>query len=107
MTTHNLITGNIGAAPELTRFSNGKIKAVACIATDSKDQEGNKTTIWYRANLWGRDAERAADLLTKGTKVHFDGQVIDRQYIAKDGSNRTCKEIAVKRFFLLATKAKV
>ena len=74
MSNTTILTGNLGAAVETHTFDSGKVKATFSIATEVRDAQGNKTTVWHRVSLWGKRAERAASLLYKGAKVLVHGE---------------------------------
>lgn len=104
--TTQILIGNATKAPELIRFTSGKVKAVLSIAQDFRDAQGNKSTKFHRISLWGRKAEKAADLITKGAKVLVHGQEAERPYTDKDGNSRVAIEFAAQNFFLLAKPVK-
>lgn len=104
--TTQILTGNLGNAPEIHTFQTGKVKATFSIATEVRDTQGNKTTQWHRISLWGKRAERAANLLYKGAKVLVTGQDAERPYTDKNGNSRVAVEFAAQNFYLLAKPVK-
>jgi single-strand DNA-binding protein len=101
-----ILTGNLGNVPEIHTFESGKVKATFSIATEVRDAQGNKTTVWHRVSLWGKRAERAANLLYKGAKVLVHGEESQRPFTDKSGNNRVATEFAAQNFYLLAKPVK-
>lgn len=106
MSTNTILTGNLGNTPELHTFESGKVKATFSIATEVRDAQGNKTAVWHRVSLWGKRAERAASLLTKGAKVLVHGEESQRPYTDENGNSRTATEFQARAFYLLAKPMK-
>ncbi|WLT32756.1 single-stranded DNA-binding protein [Geothrix sp. PMB-07] len=102
MSNTTVITGNLGNVPEIQTFNSGKIKATFSIASEVRDAQGNKTTQWHRISLWGKRAERAAQMLYKGAKVLVHGQEAERPYTDKNGESRVAVEFSAQNFYLLA-----
>ena len=96
------LSGFIGSAPEVKELSNGKKVARFSLATDEvyKNKEGEwvKNTTWHRVTLWNKAADKAADLLNKGTRVALTGKIVNREYIGKDGNKRNIFEILANSF---------
>ena len=106
MSNTTILTGNLGAAVETHTFDSGKVKATFSIATEVRDAQGNKTTVWHRVSLWGKRGERAASLLYKGAKVLVHGEESQHSYTDKNGNSRISTEFAAQNFFLLAKPVK-
>ena len=70
------LLGNLGRDPELRHTSDGTAVTTLNIATSenwtSKDGEAMERTIWWRASVWGRAAEAAAQYLSKGRQVFVE-----------------------------------
>ncbi|WLT30645.1 single-stranded DNA-binding protein [Geothrix sp. PMB-07] len=79
----------------------------ASIATEVRDAQGKKSTVWHRVSRWGKRAERAANLLYKGAKVLVHGQEAERPYTDKDENSCVATEFAAQNFYLLARPVKV
>ncbi|MFA4851704.1 MAG: single-stranded DNA-binding protein [Bacteroidales bacterium] len=96
------LNGFIGIAPEVKTLKNGSKVAHFTLATDEayKNKEGEwvKNTTWHRVTLWNKAADKAADLLKRGTRVALTGKIVNREYIGKDGNKRNIFEILANSF---------
>ena len=74
-----ILIGNLGADPEMRHTASGTPVCNLRLATNRKykDKEGNTVehTDWHRITLWGRQAEVAAQYLTKGRQVAIEGRI--------------------------------
>lgn len=98
------LIGNLGADPELRHTSSGKAVAELRLATTSKFGD-NETTEWHRVILWERNAEVAAEFLTKGSPVYIKGRLQTRSFDDKDGNKRYVTEIVGERMQLLGRRS--
>jgi single-strand DNA-binding protein len=91
-----IIEGRLTADPELRFTPSGKAVANFTIASNDRvkgssgDWEDGPAT-FLRCTLWERQAENAAESLTKGMLVHAEGKLSQREY-EKDGEKRTVYE---------------
>ena len=96
------LSGFIGSAPEVKELSNGKKVARFSLATDEvyKNKEGEwvKNTTWHRIAMWNKAAEKAMEILHKGTHVALTGRIISREYTDKTGVKRNIFEILANTF---------
>lgn len=92
-------TGRLGADVELTFTPSGKALAKFRIACGEriKDQQTNEwkdgDTTWLSVALWEKDAEAAAEHLSKGDEVTIVGLLLVRDFEAKDGSKGRSVEV--------------
>ncbi len=63
------------------------------------------TTTWLNCNLWGKRAEILAPMLLKGTQIGVTGEISQRQYKAKDGTEKSSLECRVSDVTLLGGKS--
>jgi len=63
------------------------------------------TTTWLNCNLWGKRAEILAPMLLKGTQIGITGEISQRQYKAKDGTEKSSLECRVSDVTLLGGKS--
>ncbi len=92
----NLIvaSGRLTADPTLSMVND-----VSCVNftlasdTRTKDASGNYVTIFYRVSVWRRLAENVAKYLHKGDLVTVQGDFSLRNYVDRDGQNRTSAQI--------------
>ena len=92
-------TGNLTKDPELRFTTKGEAVAKLTVASNEsrKNQQTGEwetiSTIFLPITLWGKAAEEAAEHLTKGQKVTYDGQLQADNWQDKDGNNRTTHQI--------------
>src|SRR6266487_3997472 len=73
------LAGVLGSAPELRITPNGNSVATLIVYTNHLLRNGDGTTRQesqrHRVIVWGMHAEKAARLLTKGSKIHIQGRM--------------------------------
>ncbi len=75
-----IIVGNLGKDPEMRYTPSGQAVTTFNVATNRQytGSDGNlvKETIWFRINVWGKQAETCSQYLKKGSKVLVEGRLI-------------------------------
>ncbi len=111
MSTFNriIVVGNLGRDPELRYSPQGLPVCSFSLATNErqKDKQTGElvdSTIWYRANIFGRKAEVAAQYLQKGSPVYIDGKLKPEEWTDRDGKARFTLNINASDFNLSATQ---
>ncbi|MBK9146913.1 MAG: single-stranded DNA-binding protein [Flavobacteriales bacterium] len=103
------LVGRIGQDPELRTASTGNAMLRLSIATNERFKsaggEWKDDTQWHPVVAWGKQAERLATLVRKGSGLVVEGRLVHRTYEAKDGSKRTSTEVVLSDYQLLASKA--
>jgi single-strand DNA-binding protein len=106
-----LLIGRLGTEPALATTVSGKpvlrfrlavprlTRQVAGIDAPQDD------TQWFTIVAWDRLAETTATALGKGAKVFVEGRMGSRQYIARDGTERTSWEVSASHIELLTRPA--
>ena len=73
------IVGNLGRDPEMRYMADGTAVTSFSVATSrswtGKDGEKQDETLWFRVNVWGRQAETTNQYLSKGKKVLVEGNL--------------------------------
>ncbi len=87
--------GRLGSDPEIRYTPNGDPVTNFSLATDVGWGE-NKSTLWLRCNVWGKQAESANQYLAKGRTVLVVGELSQREYTANSGESRTSLELKVR-----------
>jgi single-strand DNA-binding protein len=112
MSTFNriIVVGNLGKDPELRYSPQGLPICSFSLATnerqkDSKTGEVVENTIWYRANIFGRKAETAAQYLQKGAPVYVDGKLKPEEWTDRDGNRRFTLNINASDFNFIGSSA--
>lgn len=74
-----IIVGNLGRDPEMRYMPDGTPVTTFNLATNRRwnNADGSKgeETIWFRVSCWRRQAETAAQYLTKGSQVMVEGRL--------------------------------
>ncbi len=112
MSTFNriVVVGNLGKDPELSYSPQGLPICSFSLATNER-QKDNKTgetienTIWYRAHIFGRKAETAAQYLQKGAPVYVDGKLKPEEWTDRDGNRRFTLNINASDFNFIGSSA--
>lgn len=95
------IEGNLAQDPEIRFTANGTAVASFTIASTPRalnrktGQWEDQSTLWMRCSAWAGLAENIGESLTKGAGVIARGDLKQRTYTAKDGSERTSVEMTV------------
>ncbi len=91
------LVGNLGRDPELRYTPQGTPVCSFTMATNErrKDRAGENqdVTTWFKITLWGRQAETAAQYLTKGRPVYIEGRLRVEEWTDKDGRQRHTLEV--------------
>lgn len=102
---HVQLIGNLGKAPELKSFENGKTLANASLAVDNiyRNQKGEKVsgTQWMSLTAWDKTAELMESLCEKGTRIMVFGRLNTGSYEDKEGAKRYYTKIIVNNFVVM------
>ena len=78
-----IITGNLGANPELRKTKNGMSVCNLSVATNERVKQGDEYvdhTEWHRVVVFGGQADSCAKFLAKGSKVAVRGKLRSRKW---------------------------
>jgi single-strand DNA-binding protein len=104
------LIGNLGNTPEVKTLESGKKMARFSIATNEayRTASGEKVTEtqWHNIVAWGKVAEIAEKLLSKGREVALEGKLVNRSYTDKEGNRKYITEVQVNELLMLGEKAK-
>lgn len=105
------LMGHLGNEPELKKLESGQHLLKLNLATNerfrSADGEWQTDTQWHPVVVWGKQAERMAAMVHKGSGLLVEGRLVHRRYETKEGEKRTTTEVVLTEFFLLAAKEAV
>jgi len=90
-----ILLGNLGTDVEMKELDNGTKIATFSLATNEKTKGGEKVTTWHNCLCFNRQAELAADFLTKGSKCLIEGRLQKRSYETKDGEKKWSVETII------------
>lgn len=101
-----ILVGNLGRDPEVRSTTSGQTVANFPIATNRRwrDRDGQKReeTEWHDIVVWGRQAEIAAQYLTKGRRVLVEGRIQTRSWDdQQSGEKKYRTEIVCDNFQML------
>lgn len=85
------IPGNLGSDPEIRFLSSGTAVCNFNLAVNkpgAKKGDGQQPD-WFKVEIWGDEAQVAADSLRKGSRVTVVGRVRTERWTGKDGQERT------------------
>jgi single-strand DNA-binding protein len=103
------LIGNVGREPEMRYTQAGKPVlnfSVACNrwAPPTAEGERREETEWFNVICFGRLAEVASNLVTKGSKVFVEGRLQTRSYEARDGQTRFVVEVVASELQMLSPR---
>ncbi len=103
------LIGNIGRDPEVRTTETGKTMAKFSIATNEtyRGTNGEKVTDtqWHNIIVWGKLAELAGQILSKGKEVAIEGKLMNSVYVDKSGNKRYSTQVQAHQLLLTGTKA--
>lgn len=73
--------GNIGNDAETRSAGDSKVTNFSVAVSQGFGEQ--RTTAWYRVDLWGARGEKLQQYLTKGTKVFVSGELTQDEYQGK------------------------
>ena len=95
------IPGNLGSDPEIRYLSSGTAVCNFNLAVNkagAKKGDGS-TPDWFKVEVWGDQAQVAADTLHKGSRCVVTGRVRTETWTGKDGQDRTTTVIRAEEWF--------
>ncbi len=104
------LIGNVGRDPEMRYTQAGKPVlhfSVACNRMGPPSPDGGERreeTEWFNVICFGRLAEVASNLVTKGSKVFVEGRIQTRSYEARDGQTRFVVEVVANELQMLSPR---
>lgn len=94
------LVGFAGSDPEVREIGNSQKVARVSIAINESYRNGRgeqvEQTQWHRLVMWNKQAEKAQELVRKGTQFVVDGRLSSGSYIAKDGTKKYVTEVVVE-----------
>ncbi len=104
-----IIVGYLGRDPELRYTPQGMAVCNFSVATtekrkDSRTNEAQDITTWFRVTLFGRRAEVANQYLSKGRQVYVEGTLRQEEWVDRDGAKRTTLAVTANDIQFLTPK---
>lgn len=106
MVNRVILVGNLGRDPESRTLPSGQTVVNFSVATSRKwkGQDGTRQekTEWHNIQVFGRQAETAAQYLTKGKMVYIEGRLETRTWDDKaTGEKKSRTEVVCDNFTML------
>lgn len=96
--------GNAGRDPEVRYFEDGKVVANFSIAVKRRKRDAEP--LWLKLEIWGKQAQVAADYVRKGSLVGVAGELdIDEWTDRNTGEPRKAPKLRVNDLRLLGSKS--
>ena len=95
-----ILSGNLGANPELRHSKKGTPVCNLSLATNERDKVDGQWvdhTEWHNIVVFGRQGEVCAQNLSKGSRVLVEGKIRKRSYTDKSGVERKSLESIADR----------
>jgi len=90
-----ILLGRLTRDPEMKNTTTGKAVAKFSIAVDRrfKNKDGQKEADFINIVVWGKQAEFAAQYLSKGSQISLSGRLQVSSYDGQDGQRRYVTEV--------------
>lgn len=109
-----VLVGNLGRDPEMRYTPSGSPVTTFPVATSRKytttDGQLKEETVWFRVQVWGKQAETVNQYLTKGRQVLVEGNLIGDEnggpkiWMDKEGKPRASFEVRAFTVRFLGSK---
>jgi len=97
------LVGRAGRDPEVRYFESGSVVANLTLAVNRRGR--NDEPDWFNLEIWGKQAQVAADYVKKGSLVGVSGSFkLDKWTDRKTGEGRSKPVVRVDRLELLGSK---
>lgn len=104
------IIGNLTRDPEIKVTPKGQSVASFAIATNRSwtNPDGTKQDAveYHEIVAWGKLAEIAGQILTKGKQAYVEGRIQTRNWEGADGAKRNRTEVVAENLIALGSRAK-
>lgn len=104
--TINMVTlvGRVGTDPEVKYFESGTVVCNLTLAVRRRSSRDDKPD-WFNLELWGKNAEVAANYVRKGSLIGISGALkLDHWQDRSSGTARSKPVVRVDRLDLLGSR---
>ena len=103
-----ILVGRLTRDPEVKNTTTGKSVASFTLAVDRrfKNKDGQKEADFINIVVWGKQAEFAAQYLSKGSQISLSGRLQVSSYDAQDGNRRYVTEVVADEINFINTGKK-
>jgi single-strand DNA-binding protein len=99
-----MLVGRVGGDPDVKYFESGSVKCRLTLAVN-RQTRNNDQPDWFNLELWGKQAEVAANYVRKGSLIGVSGSLkFDTWNDRNTGAARSSPVIRVERLELLGSK---
>ncbi len=102
----NVVTlvGRVGGDPDVKYFESGSVVCNLTLAVN-RPTRNNDQPDWFNLELWGKEAQIAADYVRKGSLIGIKGALkLETWRDRNTGANRSKPVVRVERIELLGSK---
>ena len=100
------LVGRAGRDPELRFFESGTSVANLTMAVDKASSNREEEPDWFSLEIWGKQAQVAADYVRKGSLIGVVGRMTCEHWTDRNtGEKRSKPVVKVDRLALLGSKA--
>jgi single-strand DNA-binding protein len=98
------LVGRVGTEPDVRYFESGSVVCKLTLAVDRRTRNNDQPD-WFNLELWGKNAEIAAQYVRKGSLVGITGSLkFDHWKDRSTGMDRNQPVVRVDRLDLLGSK---
>ncbi|PKL77472.1 MAG: hypothetical protein CVV25_14435, partial [Ignavibacteriae bacterium HGW-Ignavibacteriae-4] len=103
-----ILLGRLTRDPVMKNITTGKTVTRFSLAVERrfKNKDGQKEADFINIVVWGKQAEFAAQYLTKGSQISLSGRLEARSYDAQDGQRRYVTEVVADEINLVSSGQK-
>ncbi len=105
------LMGRLGNEPELKEVGNGQHLLRLSLATNERFRSAagdwKDDTQWHPVVAWGKQAERLAGQVKKGSALLVEGRLVHRSYENQAGEKRYTTEVVLSDYQLVGPKEEV
>jgi single-strand DNA-binding protein len=96
------LIGRAGRDPEVRYFESGTVVANLTLAVNRMKRDEDPD--WFNLEIWGKQAQVAADYVRKGSLIGVIGSIRIEKYTDRSGQEKTKPVVTVARLELLGSK---
>jgi single-strand DNA-binding protein len=100
------LVGRAGRDPETRFFESGSVVTNLSLAVNRPSASREEEPDWFNLEIWGKQAQIAADYVRKGSLIGVVGRMTSEQWTDRGTGERRSKPVVkVERLALLSSRA--